>query len=124
MASLKQHRSTALTILVVAVAVVFGFGSLVDPDASTLARGLGAVVLAAGAAAGIGLWSLATGRLTQALSQTLVVVGLGATGVLAIQALVDDFAFMVWVFGPVLVLTVLALWLGVVNRGLRAELGN
>jgi hypothetical protein len=52
----------------------------------------------------------------------LIVIGLIGAGTFAIYAMVEDFAFFVWVFGPLLVLAVLALWLGVVNGGLKTEL--
>ena len=120
--SVKQHRSTALTILVIALAIMFGVGWLVDPDSSAGDRALGVVVLAAGVASGVGLWGLATGRLTVGTNQVLVVIGLVAAGAFAIGAMVDGGAFMVPVFGPLLVLALLALWLGVINRGLGTEL--
>ncbi len=54
----------------------------------------------------------------------LIVIGPIAAGALAIAAMVEDFGFFVWVFGPLLVLALLALWLGVINRGLQTELGQ
>ena len=123
MASVRHYKSTALTILVVALVVIFGVGCIVDPDSSASARILGVVVLAAGAASGVGLWGLATGRLTVGANQVLIVIGLVAAGAVAIEAMVDDFGFMVPVFGPLLVLALLALWFGVINRGLQKELG-
>ena len=124
MGSVKQYKSTALTILVMALVVIFGVGFVVDPDSSTADRTWGIAMLVAAAAAGVGLWCLATERLTVRASQALIVVGLVAAGALAIQAMVDDFGFFVWVFGPLLALALLALWFGVVNRGLRTELAG
>lgn len=124
MGSVKQYKSTALTILVMSLVVIFGVGFVVDPDSSTADRTWGIVMLVAATAAGVGLWCLATKRLTVAATQVLIVVGLVAAGALAIQAMADDFSFFVWVFGPLLVLVLLALWFGVVNRGLRTELAG
>jgi hypothetical protein len=124
MVSVKQYKSTTLTIVVLALVVIFGVGLVVDPDSSAGARIVGVVLLVAAAASGVGLWSLATKRLTVGAAQVLIVIGLIAAGATAIIAMVEDFAFFVWVFGPILVLALLALWLGVVNRGLKTELGG
>ena len=85
---------------------------------------MGVVLLAAGAASGVGLWSLATKRLTTGATQVLIVIGLIGAGAYAIDAMVEEFAYFVWVYGPLLVLALLALWLGVAKRGLQAELGG
>ena len=124
MTSIKQYRSTALTILVTALVVMFGVAFLVDPDSSAGERILVIVVLAAGLASGVGLWGLASGHLNIRINQMLIVIGLVAAGALAIEAMRDDFGFFVWIFGPLLVLAVLALWVGVINRGLRKEIGT
>jgi hypothetical protein len=119
-----RYKSTALTIVVLAIVGIFGVGFVVDPDSSAGERIVGVALLVAGAAAVVGLWSLATKRLTVGVAQILIAVGLFAAGAVAILAMVDDFDFFVWVFGPVLVLAVLALWLGIVNGGLKSELGG
>ena len=124
MGSVKQYKSTALTILVMALVVIFGVSFIVDPDSSTSDRTWGIAMLVAAAAAGVGLRCLATKRLTVRTSEALIVVGPVAAGALAIQAMANDFSFFVWVFGPLLVLALLALWFGVVNRGLRTELAG
>jgi peptidoglycan/LPS O-acetylase OafA/YrhL len=124
MGSVRQYKSTALTILVIALVVLIGVGLVVDPDSPTADRTWGIAVLVAEAAAGVGLWCLATKRLTVGASEVLVVVGLVAAGALAIFAVAEDFSFFVWSFGPLLVLALLALWFGVVNRGLRTELAG
>ena len=124
MVAVKRHKSTALAIVVLAILAIFGVGLVVDPDSSTSDRIVGAALLFAGGLAAIGLWSLATDRLTVGAARVSIVVGLVAAGIFAVYAMLEDFAFFVWVFGPVLVLAVLALWLGVVNRGLETELGG
>ena len=124
MVAVKRYKSTALTIVVVALIVIFGVGYIVDPDSSTGGRFLGVVLLAAGAASGVGLWSLATKKLTTGAAQVLIVIGLIGAGAYAIDAMVEEFAYFVWVYGPLLVLALLALWLGVAKRGLQAELGG
>lgn len=124
MGSVKRYKSTALTILVMALIVMFGVSFVVDPDSTTSDRTWGIAMLVAGAAAGVGLWCLATERLSVSASQALIVVGPVAAGALAIQGMVNDFSFFVWVFGPLLALALLALWFGVINRGLRTELAG
>jgi drug/metabolite transporter (DMT)-like permease len=124
MASIKKYKSTALTIAVLAIVFIFGVGLVVDPDSSVGERIVGVALLVAGAAAAVGLRSLATKRLTVGAAQTLIAAGLIAAGAFAISAMLEDFDFFVWVFGPVLVLAVLALWLGVVNGGLKTELAG
>ena len=124
MASVKQHKSTALTILVIALVLILGVGFVVDPDSTAGDRTIGIVLLVAGATSGVGLWRLTTKRPTVGASQMLIVIGPIAAGALAISAMVEDFGFFVWVFGPLLVLALLALWLGVINRGLQTELGQ
>lgn len=124
MGSVKQYKSTGLTILVMALVAIFGVGFVVDPDSSTADRVWGIVSLVAAAAVGGGLWCLVTGRLTKRASEVLIGVGLVAAGALAIQAMADDFSFFVWVFGPLLVLALVGLWFGVVKGGLRTELGR
>lgn len=124
MVSVRQYKSTTLTIAVLALVVIFGVGLVVDPDSSASDRIVGVVLLVAAAVAGVGLWSLATKRLTGGTAQTLILIGLIAAGFYAISAMVEDFAFFVWFFGPVLVLALLALWLGVINQGLKTELGS
>ena len=123
MVSVKQYKSTTLTIVVTAIVVILGIGFAVDPDSSGGERTFGVVLLVAGAASGVGLWCLATKRLTGGINQFLIVIGLIAAGAVAVQALVDDFDFFVWVFGPILVLALLAFWFGVIKRGLQVELG-
>ena len=122
MVSVKQYKSTTLTIVVLALVAIFGVGLVVDPDSSADDRIVGVVLLVTSAAAGVGLWALATKRLTARAAQTLIVIGLIAAGAYAINAMIEDFAFFVWVFGPLLVLALLALWFGVVNQGLKTEL--
>ncbi len=124
MVAVKRYKSTALTIVVVSLIVIFGVGYIVDPDSSAGGRFLGVVLLAAGAASGVGLWSLATKKLTTGAAQVLIVIGLIGAGAYAIDAMVEEFAYFVWVYGPLLVLALLALWLGVAKRGLQAELGG
>ena len=124
MVAVKRYKSTALTIVVVALIVIFGVGYIVDPDSSAGGRFLGVVLLAAGAASGVGLWSLATKKLTTGAAQVLIVIGLIGAVAYAIDAMVEEFAYFVWVYGPLLVLALLALWLGVAKRGLQAELGG
>lgn len=53
----------------------------------------------------------------------LIATGLMEAGAVAIVAMFEDFSFFVWMLGPLLVLALLALWLGVINRGLQTELG-
>lgn len=122
MVSVSHYKSTALTIAVLAVVVIFGVGLVVDPDSSADDRIVGAALMVAGAAGAVGLWSLATKRLTVGTAQMLIVIGLFAAGAFAVYAMMHDFSFFVWVFGPVLVLAVLALWLGILNGGLKREL--
>ena len=124
MVSVKHYKFTALTIVVVAIDFIFGVGLTVDPDSSSGERIVGVALLVAGVAAVVGLWSLANKRLTVGAAQALIAVGLVAAGAFAISAMVDDFDFFVWVFGPVLVLAVLALWLGIINGGLKTELSG
>lgn len=52
----------------------------------------------------------------------LIATGPIAAVALAIYAMFEDFSFFVWVYGPLLVLALLALWVGVINRGLQTEL--
>ncbi len=52
----------------------------------------------------------------------LIATGLMAACAVAIVAMFEDFLFFVWMLGPLLVLALLALWLGVINRGLQTEL--
>jgi len=109
---------------VLVIVGIFGVGLVVDPDASTGERVMGVALMVAGVAAVVGLRSLATGRTTVGTAQVLIAVGLVAAGALAISAMLDDFGFFVWVFGPVLLLAVLALWLGLAKGGLKAELAG
>ena len=123
MVSVKRYKSTALTVLVVGLGCVLGVGWVVDPDSSAGDRAWGIVMLAAVAAAGVGLWCISTERLTMRANQALITIGLIVPGAFAIQAMVEDFDFFVWVFGPLLALALLALWLGVIKRGVHTELG-
>lgn len=121
--SVRQYRSTALSILVIALVLMLGVSFIVDPDSSAVDRTWGIALLATGAASGAGLWCLGTKRLTLRADQMLVATGLIAAVALAIYAMFEDFSFFVWVYGPLLVLALLALWVGVINRGLQTELG-
>lgn len=122
MVSVRQHKSLTLTIIVIALVLMFGVSLLVDPDSTAGDRTWGIVLLATGAASGAGLWCLATRRLTLRADQMLIATGLIAAGAVAIVAMFEDFSFFVWMLGPLLVLALLALWLGVINRGLQTEL--
>lgn len=124
MAAVKQYKSTVLTTVVLGLLVFFGVGGVVDPDSSSGQRAVGVLLLVVGAAAGVGLWSLATERLKVAVAQALIAAGLVAAGAFAIEALVEDFGFFVWVFGPMLVLAGLAFWYGILNSGLQSELSD
>ena len=121
--SVRRYRSVALTMLVIALVLLLGVSFIVDPDSSAGDRTWGVVLLVTGVASGSGLWCLATRRLTLRADQMLIATGLIAAVALATYAMFEDFSFFVWLYGPLLVLALLALWLGVINRGLQTEVG-
>ncbi len=109
---MKQHRLTAISVLIGALLVVLPIlGGLFGEEDDEPAAVLIVLMIVVGVLMLAGLWWLRTGRFSEKVNLSLVGVGLVFFG----------FFFWWFLFIPT-ALALLVIWFGIVKRGLVTEL--
>ena len=111
---MKQHRLTAISVLIGALLVVLPIlGGLFGDEDAGIVYEAGAIVLmiVVGVLMLAGLWWLRTGRFSETVNLSLVGVGLVVFGV-----------FFWWMLLIPTALALIVIWFGIVKRGLVTEL--